>query len=636
MFKKVLLSCLLICISWLAFSQRDQAEYLEAKRLFRQNQFREAKLAFIALSDSEIFGKHAGFYAGLSSYRLGDATMALDHWRQLLVRYPKWEQKREVLFWLALVNMEQGSIERGITYASQHTEETVNVEVEETLLDRFVRPLPVDSIKKIYSIHSNNKLLAGILVRRLNQVSYSERDFLLIDKLISRWGFDLEDISRYDLPDVKKKEYTIAVLFPFLFDSLQNPGLIIQNSFVMDMYQGMLLAAEDLRKEGKEISLLPFDTKRQEEVTRRILQNKRLKETDLIIGPLTPGPNKAVNEFSLANKINTINPISSNAEVIGDNPFSFLFRPSYETMAREMAELAAEENENENVMIYFEQNARDSAFAAVYKEVIESAGFKVVAFRAMDKENAKQVLDTLSAQYDVYLTKEEADSVMLLEGSFVRERRIRSDEIERMQREEGRNKALPDSLRKDNYWLPVSYDDRNNPVVYYGKEYLIKPDSIGHIVGVTQSNLYANNLISALEARSDSIKLYGYGDWLEFTMLSFSQLDRLSVALVYPDFIDKERISYQEVHKRIREKYKTNPSLNHFRGYEIVWFTGTMLHRHGKYFQKGIKGAPFEKGKIFEGYRYDAKNDNQIVPIVRFKDARLEVVNRDNYEDREK
>lgn len=635
MLKKSILSGLLTILSIIAFAQRDQAEYLEARRLYRQEQYREAKLAFTDLSDSEVFGKHSLFYAGLSSFQLGETSIAIDMWRQLLVRYPDWEQKREVLFWLAYANFEEEKYERGLTYASQLTGETLDIQAERDMLEKYLRTLPADSVKRLYSLNSTNKILAGILVRKLNQVPYNERDFLLIDKLISKWDFERNELTAYDLPRVRKKEYEIAIVLPFLFDGLENPGLVMQNALVMDMYQGMLMAAEDLRIQGRPVNLTPYDTRRKEEVTRGIMAEAGMAKTDLIIGPLYAGPNEVVNAFSIENKINTFNPLSSNEEVIGDNPFSFLIRPGYETMALELAKLASEENTNPNVMIFYEDNARDSLFAAVYRNAIEKAGLQVVMFQQMNSENARQALDQLTAQYDVFLTKTEADSILLLPARFVRERRIRYDELSRMKEEEERNKNRPDSLRTKNYFLPISYDPQQNAIVYYEKRHQISPDSIGHVLGATRSNLYANNLISALETRGDSTKLYGYGDWLDFTMLSYGQLERLEVALAHPDFIDKERFSYKDIYERIQEKYKTKPSVNHFRGYEIVWYVGTMLHRHGKYFQLDIRDGEYVPGKIFEGFRYGTRNDNQVVPVVRFKNARLQVVNKANYEDRE-
>lgn len=624
MVKKAAVYAAIIFFSFCAFSQNQQAEYLEAKRLFNQGQYKEAQTAFAQLTNDEAFGRHAGFYFGLSAYRQGEVKTATGMWKQLLTEYPNWSEKSEVLFWLAYANFEEENFSEGLKFAQRLSEETENEEIGRKLINNYIFPLDLERVEVLYKVNPENRPLAKILIKKLNRVAYPERDIDKITRLIEEWEFEIDEITSFVLPEnVRKKEYDLAVLLPFLFESLDNTSLIERNNMVMDMYQGMLMAAEDLSSRGKTVNLLPYDTKRNEGVTRDILESDRLKSMDLIVGPLYPGPNNAVNEFSLKYKINTINPLSSNSQVIGGNPLSFLLMPSYRTMARKTAELAIKENTNKYAMIFYEGTERDSAFAAIYKKTIEEAGFEVLVYEEMNGENPNGVKDALSSQYEVFLSQDAADSIQLIPGRFVRQRRVRSDEKRRMERDE-------------NFSLPVSIDESGNEVVFYENRFNLMPDSIGHVLGATRSNLFANNLISSVQTRPDSIKLYGYSDWLDFTMLSYDQLEKLSVALSYPDYIDRNQYDYRELLERFREKYKTNPSTNHFRGYELIWYVGNMLHRYGKYFQYGIRDGEFYDGKLFEGYKYGTHNDNQIVPIVRFKDARLKVVNKENYEDREK
>lgn len=624
MVKKAVVFTVCSLISVLAFTQNKQSEYLEAKRLFGTGSYKEARTAFAQLTDDEVFGKHASFYFGLSAYKEGEINTATGMWKQVLAKYPDWPEKGEVLFWLAYANFEGGHFAEGVRYAHQMAQETEDPEGERKLVSKYLLPLDLDQVNTLYERNSSSRALAWVLVRKLNDVAYQEKDIDRITSLIDQWDFEMDEITSFELPEnVRKDTYDIAVLLPFLFESLANTSVIIQNSLVMDMYQGMLLAAEDLNSEGKPVRLLPYDTKRQEAATRDVLQSDRLKAVDLIVGPLYPGPNAAVNEFSLKYKINTINPLSSNSEVIGGNPLSYLMMPSYNTMARKTAELAATENENKYVMIFYEENARDSLFAVAYRKEIEEAGFVVVAHHGMNQENVREVVEVLSSQYEVFLSQEEADSIALIPGRFIRQRRIRTDELNRM-------------VTDEHFKLPVSYDEDQKEIVYYENRFDLPPDSIGHVLGATRSNLYANHLIGAVQSRPDSIKLYGYADWLNFTMLSYDQLEKLGVALSYPEYRDRYKPSYRKLVDRFREKYKTNPTLNHFRGYEAIWYTGNMLHRYGKYFQEGLRDGNFYQGKAFEGHKYGGNNDNQIVPIVRFKDARLEVVNKDNYGNSEK
>ncbi|MAE86287.1 MAG: hypothetical protein CMB80_26365 [Flammeovirgaceae bacterium] len=604
-----------------AYGQSDQAEFLEAKRLLSEGKYSSAKASFGALSQSEAFGKYAQFYYAISAYKQGDTKQATDAWKQLISQTPDWPQRSEVLYWLAYSGFESGEYDQGLNYASQYAKSIDDEDAESLFIQSYLSELSPADLNLLVESYPENKVLASLLLEKLNAEPYQERNFLRVNQLVDKWNFDISKFESVDLPLIRKDTYDIAILLPFLFESLNNTNLISQNRLVMDMYQGMIMAAEDLAAIERPVNLFPYDTKKTKEATDAITKKPGFKDQDLIVGPLYGGPREVIDTYSKEQGINTINPISNNAEIINENPYAFLLKPSFRTMAIKTAELALSENTNPYAMIFYEQNERDSTFAAIYKERIEQGGMEVVLYQAINKDNAKALLDTLAATYYSYLTEEEADSISMIPGRFVKDRRIRNDELKRMEKD-------------TSFVLPISMDeDEEFKIVYYEEPFYMTQDSIGHILAATRSNLYANNMISTVESRRDSTKLYGYGDWLEFTMLSFSQLDRLGVALNDPEYIDFSGFNYQNLKERIITRFKTNPSINHYRGYEAIWFAGRMMHRYGKYFQVGLREGNLIEGKVFEGYKYGVTNDNQVVPVVRFKNSKLEVVNRDLYED---
>ena len=604
-----------------AYGQSDQAEFLEAKRLLSEGKYSSAKASFGALSQSEAFGKYAQFYYAISAYKQGDTKQATDAWKQLISQTPDWPQRSEVLYWLAYSGFESGEYDQGLNYASQYAKSIDDEDAESLFIQSYLSELSPADLNLLVESYPENRVLASLLLEKLNAEPYQERNFLRVNQLVDKWNFDISKFESVDLPLIRKDTYDIAILLPFLFESLNNTNLISQNRLVMDMYQGMIMAAEDLAAIERPVNLFPYDTKKTKEATDAITKKPGFKDQDLIVGPLYGGPREVIDTYSKEQGINTINPISNNAEIINENPYAFLLKPSFRTMAIKTAELALSENTNPYAMIFYEQNERDSTFASIYKERIEQGGMEVVLYQAINKDNAKALLDTLAATYYSYLTEEEADSISMIPGRFVKDRRIRNDELKRMEKD-------------TSFVLPISMDeDEEFKIVYYEEPFYMTQDSIGHILAATRSNLYANNMISTVESRRDSTKLYGYGDWLEFTMLSFSQLDRLGVALNDPEYIDFSGFNYQNLKERIITRFKTNPSINHYRGYEAIWFAGRMMHRYGKYFQVGLREGNLIEGKVFEGYKYGVTNDNQVVPVVRFKNSKLEVVNRDLYED---
>ncbi|CAM9956993.1 unnamed protein product, partial [Chrysoparadoxa australica] len=604
--------------------QLAQDQYLEGKRLFNNRQYLSAKATFGNLARSNTpFAPFSAFYYGLSAYKAGDTKEAVDMWKQVLQQYPDWSQKNELLFWLAYAQFADNNFDEGLKYAAMHTESTYNVASEKELIDSFLGDTSLDTLTQLLNKYPDNKLLAEVYVRNSLNVPYSERDFNLIDSLRSNFDLDIKTISDISLPIEKKDQYNIAVLFPFMFESLDQPGRILQNSLVTDMYQGMLLAAEDLKTTGALINLIPYDTKRNKQSTETILKSKGFENTDLIVGPLYSEPVKLIQDYTLKNRVNMINPISTTGEIIGRNPFSFLFQPTTETMALALADLAIQEKQtNEKVMIFYEENDKDSLLAAVYKNKLEDSGYQIVWMRPINVDNAKFIQDSLTAEHDVYLTKEEADSISSIPDREVKTRRVREDELKRIEKERG---------EEDAFTLPISLDDNNKRIVYYEEVLDMAKDSIGHFMVASRKSVYANNLISVVQARRDSTRIYTYGDWLDFTMTDYNQFERLGITMVEPGYIDKSRYSFKEVSDRLALRFKTLPSEYHYLGYELIWFVGQQMNAYGKYFQVGLREGRFSRGKIYEGMKYGLANDNQVVPILRFKDTELEVVNNNAY-----
>lgn len=624
--KRIYSFILIIMFPVLLIGQSVQEEYLEAKRLFSTKQYLSAKAAFSNLARSNTsFAPYASFYYGLSAFKSGDEQVAIDQWKQMLNQFPSFDQKAEILYWLSYASFTIGNTSEGISYARRYAETTADNGAGRVLANSFLQSMSMDSLTHVVLKNPKDKLLAEVYVTRSMDLPYTERDFFLIDSLRSLHDLDIATISDVNLPIIKKDQYQVAALLPFMFESLDNTGRILQNNLVTDLYQGMQLAAEDLKREGKLINIVPYDTKRSTEVTQSILNSRSFEQTDLIVGPLYSGPVKAVQDYSLEHMVNMINPISTTSEIIGRNPYSFLLKPTTETMALALADLAIHEmDSNKNVMIFYEQNDKDSLLAAIYRQKLVNVGYQVVWMTPINLENAKTIQDSLTAEHIVYLTKSEADSIMRLPGRTVENRRIRDDELKRIWKDAG---------DPDGFSLPISYDDNKREIVYYEEVLNMAKDSIGHFLVSTHKSVFSNNLVSVVQARKDSTRIYTFADWLDYTMADYSQFERLGITMIDPDYIDKTKYSFQDVSNRLSKRYKTLPSEYHYLGYELIWFVGQHMNAFGKYFQTGLRGGKFTRGRIFEGMSYGLANDNQVVPILRFKDTELEVVNRSTYGD---
>lgn len=593
------ISVVLITLLATGFSQSNQAEYLEARRQFSLGNYVAAKLAFQGLSQDRTFGRYASFYYGLSAYKNGEIKLAYDMWRQVQVNFPEWDQQQEVSFWLVNAAFELQRYSAGFRHLEDLPDDLKNLVIRQT-----IDKLEFDKLKNAFLSNMESKEFATFLARETMKLPYSERDQDLIRQIKKKFAIDFRS-EEVNLPKITKTKYAVAAVLPFMFDSVENPQAVLRNSIIWDLYQGMEIARKDLEGLDIEIELFPFDTKKRGEVAARLIQSGQLENADVIVGPLYPGPNEVVSGYATDQKITMINPLSSNSDIIGNNPFSYLFKPSYETQGKVAAEYARKNfTDNKKTFIFYETD-RDSLVAKTYLNEIEKDSFFVIRFERMTNESAQQVQKDFTEKYEIRLDTmysfKEMDSIGFIPGRIVKDRPLRT---------EGTGTLIRDRA--------------GNPMTeYYEERFKVVEDSIGHIFVASSSNLLANNFISLAEVRNDTIGIVGYDSWLGFSTVSYNQLERLEIAFISPTLFKKETASFQTLEETFIENIGREPGQYHLIGYELLYQLGKLLRDHGKYFQKGLHGDKKIEGKIMYGLQYGQYHDNQIVPMTKLENLKL-------------
>lgn len=590
-------AALILCL-W-SFAQSPQQVYIDAKYNLKQENYNEAVSQFSSLVADPVFGPYATFYLGLTYHKSGANQNALDAWRQLLAKFPGFDQKEEINFWMTNVFFEQGDYQKAIQYGQQIADASSRLAIYRAGLDS----VSFSKLRELYSIYPEDTELAKVIVRKGLSSDLSERDQFFLKGVQGLHEVEASSFGEY--PVVLKNQYSIGVMLPFLFDDLARTDRILRNALVMDLYQGMLLAEEMLAEEGIDLELYPYDTQRDSLQTEILLRSKGIKEMDLLVGPLFPKPLAIINKFSAENKIPILNPISSNSVVLGENPYALLWKPTYETMARKTADYMAATSSKFEANIYFEDTSTERKFAEEYKERIEGHGFTVTDFRPIDSRTAREVLAQFTDQEEVVLrmTPEQVEKE-LEEGRLIREREV-FDASGRL----------------------ITNEDGTPRLEYYELVFTADTDSLDHILALTRSNLLANNFVGAVESISDTVRLIGLGDWLDFSMLDYRQLSRLNVNLVDANFIDRKSDFFKKVEKRFEQRFNKSPNQFNLSGFESIWWAGNMMKKYGKYFQNGLSDEQ-DFPCVYYGHEYVfGQRDNQIVPILRFEENELKAVN---------
>ena len=391
-------------------AQTDQeSQFLNGKNLFNLGKYELAMETFKDLtSDRESdYAEYASFFYALSAHRLNQDFVAKSMFLQILDRYPDWNGNKEVHYWLSELYFE----EKNYLQALSELELSGSDEKNQALKSYYLGSIQdLDTLQYLLEKNPYDKDIAVELANRIKNQPYMLQDRSLLEFLVDEFELDPEEYKIANSESsVKKDRYNVSVLFPFMNDNLNPVKHKVNTPFLLEYYQGMRVGIDSLAAEGIDINLHAFDTKGDSLELIKILNNDELENTDLIIGPLLPKTNAVASLYSFNKGINMVNPLSSNTAVIGNNPYSFLFMPSRETISYKAAEYAVQSFANKTAAIYY--SPKDSMSAKIYRERLELDSFNVVIYEA--------VPDTLSKQKFAQLTRtDEFDNLMIRQDSL--------------------------------------------------------------------------------------------------------------------------------------------------------------------------------------------------------------------------
>ena len=127
----------------------------------------------------------------------------------------------------------------------------------------------------------------------------------------------------------KSDNFRLAVLLPLNIE--QNDTLTYSDTLKADHFrfyeflEGVYLAIDSLQRRGLNMTLEIFDTERNTETIQKIIDNGRLDEADLIIGPVFPNEIEMISAFAKSKRIPMVSPLST-YDVARENPFAFQVR----------------------------------------------------------------------------------------------------------------------------------------------------------------------------------------------------------------------------------------------------------------------------------------------------------------------
>ncbi len=394
----------LIVAPFFVQAQSDKAlfkKYEYGKSLLNNNQFRQAYEVFKSLSAVEIdnrYREHALYLYALTAYETGKESEARNALFELLRKAPDWEAKDEVYFLLGTIDLEKRNFASALDHFANIKSDAFKEQIL-LLLDKGLQDMDVEDLEFLYRKYDYG-LLGERLFEALQTVNIYPKYEKLYEELFPRYGSQLDtaDSALTQEPIKYKEVYNVAVMLPFMYEEFDTDSVPGYQQRAFDIYQGIKIAAEDLKDEGVEIKLFAFDTKNDSLATREILSDSAFSKMDLIIGPLYPKTIALVGDYAGLFRKVMVNPVSSNELIINGNPFAFLTTATANSEAEIVADYALDSLNSDKTYIIYGLNKSEEDAAFHYGEYFQDRGGEVAMFKRFkyDKKFFKSLQDSLA------------------------------------------------------------------------------------------------------------------------------------------------------------------------------------------------------------------------------------------------
>ncbi|MBD0399810.1 ABC transporter substrate-binding protein [Flammeovirga sp. EKP202] len=559
-----------------AFAQGGKTEvekYTYGKQLIDQGKYQPA---IVVLQDMmSLKGATLQPYAltliGYAYYQEGKFAEAQNNLNKAITTYADWDEKEQARYLLGSSYLKTKKYNESLKLSSEITDAHLQKEYS-AMIYQELSTLSVEELKPICEANDNEEL-ATLLFHKLLQQPKEERDEALLNKLSTNLGIEIN--KHVVRKSEKKDKYTVAVVLPFFTETTDGDALRVKNEFVYNIYQGILIAQEYLVKREVNIDIVAYDTKRDTTHLKGLLEDPKMMNVDLIVGPLYADMLPLVKKFSNETGIPMVNPISNNSAVIENTSNAFIASSTPETIGKSLGkrlraqELVALEQYPEDdslriqadtvqTYVVFGHSTKEKQMAAAFKEAYEAEGGKIAAYQEFDP----------------------VDGFTLLQEMFD----------------------------------PLAYDDSLEVV----------KDSTAHVFIAVTNEVEALSTVSALLSLGTVASAYVPQEWLKYKQLSYSQMETAQINILYPNWFDDDSFRAKTFIAEYQEKFNNQPSSFVYDGFETLFTFGLILNEYGNGFVQDLKASDqFRKGYLTPAYNYKDAQDNQYVPIIQFVDGDL-------------
>jgi ABC-type branched-subunit amino acid transport system substrate-binding protein len=560
--KKIFAMMALLIVASPLFAQDFKRQFKDAKEFYEDKKYNFAMDGFKPLmvyDRMNPYTEYASFYFALSAYHQNYFAVAKETLLQIKKLYPEWDQLDEVSYWLAAVYFKDGEYFQALRMLAD-MKSPRNLASMEAMKNFYLFQLYDEEVIRLIleEFPGETALLKRLINRKIGKGEYAEaKDWIGLNGL---------DTSEFQFPEnrqsIFKEKYRVAVLLPFLVETLEPSPGTKRNQSTLDLYQGMRMATDSLASLGINIELVGYDTERQPEKVAKLFEMQEMQSADVLIGPLFLDELSKAAEFSIKHQIALVNPISNSADYVRDNPNAILLQPDFYTIGLASAEALAARKINKPTVVFYGDAVKDSIMAFSFLKRAQELNLTIALFKKISKINSEDV-------YSILVN-------------------------------------------------PTKYDRFRNPI-----EFKLKKDSIGSIFVASDDELIFTKVISSIDRRADSVIIVGQDSWIDKPSMDYDKFERMHIMMSSPSFTDVFSPEYQQFRKRYAARFGVMPTPLSKIGFESFMFLCQSLKVHGNGFVQALGQSGDTPASLGKTYRFEGGQCNRKVPFVIFEDGEL-------------
>ena len=300
---------------------------------------------------------------------------------KIIDNHPDWNKLNEVYYLQTQMAFEKHEYSEALKIAQKVKSKFLKTDLDNMKASFFNFPSLKDTVVNLQKKYQNDTCLASILFN-LTKDESGWKNKNLTKNLEEKYGFkDIETAKPEKITVeeiIKKDTLSIAVILPFNVTENIKDNVIKNDLHLYDLYTGIKLAIDSMRKAGSKLRLTTYDYGQDSSSFYTLIEKPEMTQYDILIGPIQNSFASKISTFAEKNKILIINPLSTNIKFTEGSNWSYLYKPSNETQVIEASKFAYNNFIPKKALIISGKGAKDSLNAVLFQKNFEAIGGKII------------------------------------------------------------------------------------------------------------------------------------------------------------------------------------------------------------------------------------------------------------------